>query len=97
MALEHRRRQMTLAAAAMLAALGGVTSAQAFTMNTLANSNGGTRYADPGDRIEDAAKGNTTTQDNSGLQLNFGGRSNRFGSSRDPVGAPPDQSRFNGR
>jgi hypothetical protein len=96
MALEHRRRQMTLAAAAMLAALGGVTSAQAFTMNTLANSNGGTRYADPGDRIEDAAKGNTATPEN-GVQFNFGGRSNRFGSSRDPIGAPPDQSRFNGR
>jgi len=96
MALEHRRRQMTLAAAAMLAALGGVTSAQAFTMNTLANSNGGTRYADPGDRIEDAARGNTTSPE-TGVQFNLGGRSNRFGSSRDPVGAPPDQSRFNGR
>ena len=95
MALEHRR--MTLAAAAIVAALGSATAAQAFTMNTLSNSNGGTRYADPGDRIEDAAKGNTTTPNNNGVQFNFGGRSNRFGSSRDLVGEPPDQSRFNGR
>jgi hypothetical protein len=96
MALEHRQ-QMTLAAAAIVAALGSATAAQAFTMNTIANGSAGTRYADPGDRIEDAAKGNTTTPGTSGLQLNFGGRSNRFGSSRDPVGEPPDQSRFNGR
>jgi hypothetical protein len=95
MAREHRR--LTLTATALLAALGSATAAQAFTMNTLSNSSAGTRYADPGDRIEDAAKGNTTTPGTTGLQFNFGGRSNRFGSSKDLVGEPPDQSRFNGR
>jgi hypothetical protein len=82
------------------------SAAHAFTMDTMTNPDGGARYADPADRLQDMGKGKTTDQQGSGLQLNVGPSSglarDRFGPSSgaapsNRIGAPPDQSRFNDR
>jgi hypothetical protein len=96
MTVEHpgvKRLGLAIVTAALVI---GAPAAQAFTMDTIANSNGGAKYADPGDQLEDLGNGKTTTvPGNNGLQFGFGS----FGSSssRNPVGLPPDQSRFNDR
>jgi len=81
-------------------------AAHAFTMDTMTNPDGGARYADPADRLGDAARGKTTDQQGGGLQFNVGPSSglarDRFGPSSGfspgtRIGAPPDQSRFNDR
>jgi hypothetical protein len=97
MTLDHRQLgwpRLAIVAAALVA---GAPAAHAFTMETIANSNGKTTYVDSGDRLEDAAKNRTTPTpgSNGGLQFSVG-PSDRFGpSSR--VGQPIDQSRFNDR
>jgi hypothetical protein len=76
-----------VAAALVLAA----PAAHAFTMDTIANSNGGSQYVDPGDRLEDLANGKATTAEQQGvgpLRFGVGGAG---GVSRNPVGAPLDQ------
>lgn len=92
MTVEHLRLngvRLTLVAAALVAA---APAAQAFTMDTMANSSGGTRYVDPGDQLEDMANGKATTtqqQGIGGLRFGIGGAGSVSGSN--PVGAPPDQ------
>ena len=73
----------------------GAPTAHAFTMDTIANSNGGNRYVDSGEQLEDMAKGKTTVDPGTN-GLHFGAGSFSSGS-RNPVGLPPDQSRFNDR
>jgi hypothetical protein len=87
----HLRRVAIVTAALVVVA----PAAHAFTMDTIANSNGGANYVDPGDRLEDMAQGKTTTEPAVG-GLHFGGVSGSFGP-HDPVGRPPDQSQFNDR
>jgi hypothetical protein len=96
MTVEHtgvKRLRFAIVTAALVI---GAPAAHAFTMDTIANSNGGAKYADPGDQLEEMGKGKTTTvPDNNGLHFGFGS----VGSAgpRNPVGLPPDQSRFNDR
>jgi hypothetical protein len=74
----------------------GASAVHAFTMDTIANSNGGAKYVDPGDQLEDLAKGKTTADPGSnGLHFGVGSLSNS--GSRNPVGLPPDRSTFNER
>ena len=91
--VEHKRlngARLTLAAVALVAV---APAAHAFTMDTIANSNGGSRFVDPGEQLEDAANGKATVTE----QHNFGGL--RFGvgpsasglSGSNPIGAPLDQ------
>ena len=91
MAFEHLRLNGLYLAFVASALVFAAPAARAFTMDTIANSNGGSRYVDPGDRLEDLANGKTTTTEQHGVgTLRFGvGGSN--GSSRNPVGAPIDQ------
>jgi len=73
----------------------GAPAAHAFTMDTIANSNGASKYVDSGEQLEDMAKGKTTVAPaQNGLQFGAGSFSS---GSRSPVGLPPDQSRFNDR
>jgi hypothetical protein len=74
----------------------GAPAAHAFTMDTIANSNGGSKYVDQGDQLEDMARGKTTTDPGSN-GLHFGVGSVGSTGPRNPVGLPPDQSRFNDR
>jgi hypothetical protein len=100
--LPPRRLHLAIVATALVVA---APAAHAFTMDTMTNPDGGARYADPADRLEDAAKGKTTQQ-GGGLQFNVGPSTgsprDRFGPSSGlapgvRVGTPPDQSRFNDR
>ena len=73
----------------------GAPAAHALTMDTIANSNGASKYVDSGEQLEDMAKGKTTGAP-AANRLQFGVGS--FGSgSWNAVGLPPDQSRFNDR
>ncbi len=102
------RQRLRLRLAIIAAALAGaVPAAQAFTMDTLANPNGGAGYVDPADRVENMTKGKSPTQPGpGGFQFSVGpsdqagpdrfGGASGFGGSRN-IGAPPDQSRFNDR
>ena len=96
MTVEHtgvKRLRLAIVTAALVI---GAPAAHAFTMDTIANSNGGAKYADPGDQLEEMGKGKTTTlPDNNGLRFGFG--SGGSAGPRNPVGLPPDQSRFNDR
>jgi hypothetical protein len=88
-----RQFRLTIVAAALVI---GVPAAHAFTMDTIANSGGGANYVDPGDQLEDMAKGKATTDSgNNGLHFGVGSFSGSAQSNR--VGLPPDQSRFNDR
>jgi hypothetical protein len=99
MMVEHlgvRRLRLAIVTAALVI---GAPAAHAFTMDTIANSNGGSKYVDPGDQLEDLGKGKAIP-DSGSNGLHFGVGSGSFGSSggaRNPVGLPPDQSRFNDR
>jgi len=91
--LQLRRIRLTVLAGALVVA---APAAHAFTMDTIANSNGGARYTGQGDQFDDMSKGKTTTQqDAGGLHFGFGPSSGYAPGSR--IGAPPDQSRFNDR
>jgi hypothetical protein len=96
MTIEHlgvKRLPLAIVTAALVI---GAPAAHAFTMDTISNSNGGAKYVDPGDQLEDLGKGKTTTDPGSnGLHFGFG--SSGSSGSRNPVGLPPDQSRFNDR
>jgi hypothetical protein len=96
MTVEHsgvKRLGLAIVTAALMV---GAPAAHAFTMDTIANSNGGSKYVDQGDQLEDMAKGKSTTDPGSnGLHFGFG--SSGSTGSRNPVGLPPDQSRFNDR
>jgi hypothetical protein len=96
MTVEHsgvKRLRLAIVVAALVI---GAPVAHAFEMDTIANSNGGAKYADPGDQLEDLGKGQSTTvPGNNGLHFGFG--SSGSSSSSNPVGLPPDQSRFNDR
>lgn len=101
--LRAKRLHLAIVATALVVA---APAAHAFTMDTMTNPDGGARYADPADRLEDTAKGKATDQQGGGLQFNVGPSSglarDRFGpaSGSSPgtrIGAPPDQSRFNDR
>jgi hypothetical protein len=97
MTLDHRQLgwpRVAIVAAALVAA---APAAHAFTMDTIANSNGKSTYVDSGDRLEDAAKNRTapTPGSNGGLQFSIG-PSDRSGPGSN-VGKPIDQSRFNDR
>jgi hypothetical protein len=105
---DHRQRMRLRLAIVATALVVAAPAAHAFTMNTLSNPDSGTRYADPGDRLEDAAKGKTTPKQGfEGLQFHVDpsdgpawNRGSPFGSSSSRgqiIGAPPDQSRFNDR
>jgi hypothetical protein len=94
MTVEHKRLsgiRLTLAAVALVAV---APAAHAFTMDTIANSNGGSQYMDPGQQLEDAASGKSAAgQQHSFGDLRFGaGSVGGLGySGRSPVGAPLDQ------
>lgn len=95
MTREHpplRRLRVAMVTAAVAI---GAPAAHAFEMDTIANSNGGTKYVDPGDRLEDMANGKTTTVPGNRLQFGVGSVNSFAPGSR--VGLPPDQSRFNDR
>jgi hypothetical protein len=104
--LRLMRLRLTLVGAALVVA---APTAHAFTMNSMTDPGGGTKYVDPDVPLSDAAKGKTTTEpDFGGLQFNVG-PTDRFGfgsgpgafrgstSSNRNLWAPPDQSRFNDR
>ena len=97
MTVEHlalKRLRLAIVTAALVI---GAPAAHAFTMDTIANSNsnGGGRYVDSGEQLEDMAKGKTTVDPGTnGLHFGLGSFSS---GSRNPVGLPPDQSRFNDR
>ena len=96
MTVEHlalKRLRLVIVTAGLVI---GAPAAQAFTMDTIANSNGGNRSVDSGEQLEDMAKGKTMTVDPGRNGLHFGLGSSSSGS-RNPVGLPPDQSRFNDR
>jgi hypothetical protein len=96
MTVEHlalKRLRLAIVTAGLVI---GAPAAHAFTMDTIANSNGGNRYVDSGEQLEDMAKGKTTTIAPGTNGLHFGAGSFSSGS-RNPVGLPPDQSRFNDR
>ena len=95
MMVEHLALKPIRLAFVTAALMIGAPAAHAFTMDTIANSNGGAKYVDPGDQLEDMAKGKTTVDPGTG-GLHFGVNSSNSGS-RNPVGLPPDQSRFNDR
>jgi hypothetical protein len=96
MTVEHSGVQRLGLAIVTAALMVGAPAAHAFTMDTIANSNGGSKYVDQGDQLEDMAKGKSTTDPGSnGLHFGFG--SSASTGSRNPVGLPPDQSRFNDR
>jgi hypothetical protein len=96
MTVEHSGVQRLGLAIVTAALMVGAPAAHAFTMDTIANSNGGSKYVDQGDQLEDMAKGKSTTDPGSnGLRFGFG--SSASTGSRNPVGLPPDQSRFNDR
>jgi hypothetical protein len=89
----HARRLGFAVAAAVLVVT--APAAHAFTMNTLSSPDGGARYADPGDQLQDMAKGKTTTdQSAGGLHFSVGGSQDGGGFS-DPVGRPLDQRFMN--
>ncbi len=92
MKLEYlRARRLGFAVAAAAAFVVTAPAAHAFTMNTLSNPDGGARYTDPGDQLQDIVKGKTTTDQNvGGLHFSVGGSQGGAGSS-DPVGRPLDQ------
>jgi hypothetical protein len=92
--LALKRLRLAIVTAALVI---GAPAAHAFTMDTIANSNGGNRYVDSGEQLEDMAKGKTTVDPGTnGLHFGLGSFSSGSGS-RNPVGLPPDQSRFNDR
>ena len=95
MTVEHlalKRLRLAIVPAALAI---GAPAAHAFTMDTIANSNGGNKYVDSGEQLEDMAKGKTTVDPGTnGLHFGLGSFSN---GPRNPVGLPPDQSRFNDR
>jgi hypothetical protein len=96
MTVEHlgvKRLRLAIVTAALVV---GAPAAHAFTMDTIANSNGGSKYVDPGDQLEDLGKGKTIDSPASN-GLHFGAGSFGSSGSRNPVGLPPDQSRFNDR
>jgi hypothetical protein len=96
MTVEHpgvKRLRLAIVTAALVV---GAPAAHAFTMDTIANSSGGAKYVDPGDQLEDMAQGKTTTNPGS-TGLHFGAGSGGSAGPRNPVGLPPDQSRFNDR
>ena len=97
MTIEHlgvKRLRLAIVTAALVM---GAPAAHAFTMDTISNSNGGSRYVDPGDQLEDLGKGKAIP-DSSSNGLHFGvGSFGSSGGTRNPVGLPPDQSRFNDR
>jgi hypothetical protein len=97
MTVEHlgvKRLGLAIVTAALLM---GAPAAHAFTMDTIANSNGGAKYVDPGDQLEDLGKGKAIPDPGSN-GLHFGvGSGGSSGGARNPVGLPPDQSRFNDR
>ena len=93
MMVEHKRLngvRVTLAAVALVAL---APAAHAFTMDSIANSNGGTQYVDPGEQLEDAANGKgTATQQRGFGGLRFGAGPSAGGySGGNPIGAPLDQ------
>jgi hypothetical protein len=96
MTVEHsgvKRLRLAIVAAVLMV---GAPAAHAFTMDTISNSNGGSKYVDQGDQLEDMARGKTTTDPGSN-GLHFGVGSGGSMGPRNPVGLPPDQSRFNDR
>jgi hypothetical protein len=97
MTIEHlgvKRLPLAIVTAALVM---GAPAAHAFTMDTISNSNGGAKYVDPGDQLEDLGKGKAIPDQGSN-GLHFGvGSFGSSGGSRNPVGVPPDQSRFNDR
>jgi hypothetical protein len=96
MTVEHRGVQRLRLAIVTAALVMGAPAAHAFTMDTIANSNGSSKYVDPGDQLEDLGKGKSVTDpESNGLHFGFG--SGGSSGSRNPVGLPPDQSRFNDR
>jgi len=95
MTREHRPLRRLHVAMVIAAVAIGAPAAHAFEMDTIASSNGGTKYVDPGDRLEDMANGKTTTAPSSGLQFGVGSFNSFAPGGR--VGLPPDQSRFNDR
>lgn len=92
MTVKHKRMsgvRLTLAAVAIVAV---APAAHAFTMDTIANSNGGSRYNDPGELFENGTSGQATAVQ----QHSFGGLGLSAGpgsglSRSNPVGSPPDQ------
>jgi hypothetical protein len=91
--LPLRRLGLTIVAAVFAV---GAPAVHAFTMDTIANSNGGAKYVDPSNQFEELAKGKTTTAPSgNGLQFSVGPSDRSSPGSR--IGPPPDQSRFNDR
>src|SRR6201987_3183802 len=71
MTVEHpgvKRLGLAIVTAALMV---GAPAAHAFTMDPIANSNGGSKYVDQGDQLEDMARGKSTTDPGSN-GLHFG-------------------------
>jgi hypothetical protein len=96
MTLEHLRLRQLRPAIMAAALVVGAPAAHAFTMDTIANSNGSVKYVDPGDQLKDAGKAKTTDPDsNNGFKFSVGPSDRSMPGVR--IGPPPDQSRFNDR
>jgi hypothetical protein len=92
MRLAHLRLNVVRLALVAAALVVAVPAVRAFTMDTIANSGGGARYIDLGDRLEDIANGKTTTTEQQGVgSMHFDVGPSRHFSGSNPVGAPPDQ------
>jgi hypothetical protein len=98
MTLAHLGLKRLRLAAVTAALVVGAPAAHAFTMDTIATPNVGSKYTDPADQYKELGKGKTTTDsDTNGFHFTIGPSEHDRFSSGVRIGPPPDQSKFNDR
>jgi hypothetical protein len=98
---EINMKKLLFASVALIALVAGGPGARAFTMNTLANSGGGSSSAvvDPDEKVQEFANGRTSSEQQGGPTFHFdvrpyeSGATNRFSS---PLGFGGATNRFPG-